>query len=64
MAEKQDHKSQSTHECVDEMPEYVEDEAADKDGGILFFVQAICNQGLDCPSYDANKAITCVVCSK
>ena len=32
-------------------------------GGVLYNVEAVCN-GLPCPPYDAEKELTCVVCTK
>ena len=65
MAERENHASPSTFECVDEHPEYVDGQSANTNGGLLHFQRAICpNMGLPCPPYYGDRALTCVVCSK
>ena len=49
--------------CVDKDPEAVRGEAADTNGALLYHMEATCN-GLDCPPYDPQKELTCVVCTK
>ena len=55
---------QATYECVDANPEYIAGEHANTNGGLFYFVKADCNRGGHCPHYEANKEITCVVCTK
>ena len=64
MSEVNTHRHQLTLECVDKDPDYIPGEAANKNGCLSFFTQAICNQGLMCPPYDETKALTCVVCTQ
>ena len=52
--------------CVDKDPESVPGLDAVNWGqgsGILFHVEASCN-GMACPPYDAEKELTCVVCTQ
>lgn len=64
MTEQAANNKPATYECVDADPEYIPGEHADNDGGAFYFVNIDCgNSGL-CPPYQANKATTCVVCSK
>ncbi|XP_067943386.1 uncharacterized protein [Watersipora subatra] len=53
----------TTFECVDAQPEYRHGEGADNDGSGMFFNRVICQQGVPCPPYKSNNAITCVVCT-
>ena len=50
-------------ECVDKDPETVPGEVANTNGALFHFTEATCN-GLQCPPYDAEKELTCAVCSK
>ena len=53
----------STYECVDKDPESVP--GLDGSSGIAFFYHVEPNcAGLSCPPYDAQKELTCVVCSR
>ena len=62
MSEHQNH-YRSTYECVDKNPESVP--GLDGSSSIAFFwhVEPVC-AGLSCPPYDAQKELTCVVCSR
>ena len=53
----------STYECVDKDAESVP--GLDGSSNIAFFwhVEPVC-AGLSCPPYDAQKELTCVVCSR
>ena len=53
----------NTFECVDKDPESIPGSAADTNGALFFHVEATCN-GLPCPPYDAQKELTCAVCTK
>ena len=53
----------STYECVDKDPESVSGlNGRDNNIGYLYHVEPNCS-GLSCPPYDAEKELTCVVCS-
>ena len=54
----------SSFECVDAEPEYIDGESAANYGARLHFNIVSCSQGVPCPPYNANKAVTCVVCTK
>ncbi len=58
------HKHSMVYECVDKDGEYVPGEARDTNGALFHLVGAVCNVGLPCPPYVANRPITCVVCTK
>ena len=49
--------------CLDKNPEAVRGEAASTDGTLFYHTEAVCN-GIDCPPYDPEKELTCVVCTK
>ena len=54
----------SMYECVDKNPESIPGMNSASDPRALFYpVEAKCN-GLSCPPYDAEKELTCVVCSR
>ena len=54
----------STYECVDKDPESVPGQDAwSGDSAIFYHVEPNC-AGLSCPPYDAQKELTCVVCSR
>ena len=48
---------------VDKNPERVPGEAANTDGALLYYIEAVCN-GILCPPYDPEKELTCAVCTK
>ena len=50
-------------ECVDAYPEFVVGEARNTNGALFYHVEASCN-GIQCPPYDPQKELTCVVCTK
>ena len=52
----------SMYECVDRSQESVSGSQANTDGALFFHVEANCN-GLQCPPYDAQKELTCAVCT-
>ena len=54
----------STFECVDVKFEYINGEIADNGCARFHFDKISCSQGVPCPSYNANKAITFVVRTK
>ena len=55
--------SKATYECVDKDAESVPGSHANTNGGLFYHVEASCN-GLPCPPYDAQKELTCAVCTK
>ena len=57
------HKKNAVFECVDENPESIPGSSANNYGALLYFTVSTCN-GLPCPPYVNNRAITCVVCTK
>ena len=63
MAERHNHKHNKVYECVDENPESIDGSEASTDGAVIYFTLSTCN-GLPCPPYVNNRAITCVVCTK
>ena len=50
-------------ECIDSSPEVVPGQPQNNAGAVFYHTEASCN-GLLCPPYDAEKELTCVVCSK
>ena len=52
----------ATFECVDSDAEAIPGTSANTNGGLFYHVEAVCN-GLSCPPYDAEKELTCVVCT-
>ena len=53
----------ATYECVDMNAESVPGSQADHSAGTLYHVEGACH-GLPCPPYDAQKELTCAVCTK
>ena len=65
MAAFQGHNHQTTYECVDGNPEYIDGESADTEGSLFYFQRAVCsNMGVPCPNYYGDRELTCVVCTK
>ena len=55
----------TTFECVDVKYETIPGSATNTDGGVFYNVEARCdNRGLDCPPYNSEKELTCVVCTR
>ena len=50
-------------ECVDQSPESVPGSSANTGGALFYHTEVKCN-GIPCPPYDAQKEVTCVVCTK
>ena len=63
MTEYYTHKRNALYECIDSNPESIPDSSADTNGAMFLFVTGTCN-GLPCPPYVRNRAITCVLCTK
>ena len=54
----------STYECVDKDPESVPGlNARNSNSAYFYHVEPVCS-GFSCPPYDAEKELTCVVCSR
>ena len=52
------------YECIDQAPESVPGlDGHDGNNGCFFYVETTCT-GLSCPPYDAEKEVTCVVCTR
>ena len=51
-------------ECVDHSPQSVPGRRVSTAGTVFYHVEVKCNRGVLCPPYDAQKEITCVVCTK
>ena len=49
--------------CVDETSEPVPGSGANTNPAVVCFMRAVCN-GLPCPPYEANKLLTCAVCTQ
>ena len=52
----------SMYECVDSSQESIPGSGADTNGALFYHVEASCN-GFRCPPYNAQKELTCVVCT-
>ena len=51
-------------ECIDHQPESVPGlDAHDDENALYYHVEATCNS-LSCPPYDAEKEVTCVICTR
>ena len=50
-------------ECVDHPLQSLPGSEANTDGNLFFYTEVKCN-GIACPPYDAQKEVTCVVCTK
>jgi len=67
MSAYKDHAHPSTFECVDAEPEAIIGLGSNTDGALLHFIRPDCSGASTtghCPPYQANKELTCVVCSK
>ena len=58
--------AQSSYTCVDVTPDTIAGEAANAAGATTHFtyVIAACNDGIPCPEYEANRVLSCAVCTK
>ena len=54
----------SVFECVDHSPQSVTGRTIVAVGIVFYHTEVACNDGLQCPPYDAQKEVTCVVCTK
>ena len=62
MSEYYNHYS-STFECVDKNSDPLPGSHSNTHGGLFYHVEGSCN-GLPCPPYEAQKELTCAVCTK
>ena len=53
----------SSFDCVDVNPDVVPGGAPNTNGALFYYVIATCN-GLQCPPYEANRVVSCAVCTK
>ena len=64
MSERRSNGGRTMYECVDKDPESVPGlNAASDPRAFLYIVEPYCN-GLSCPPYDAEKELTCAVCTR
>ena len=52
----------SMYECVDKSQASISGSHANNDGALFYHVEANCN-GMQCPPYNPQKELTCVVCT-
>ena len=52
------------YECVDQSPQSVPGSLSDTNGALFYHTEVRCNHGVPCPPYNAQKEVTCVVCTK
>ena len=62
MTSNAEHNRQSTA-CVDKDAEAIPGLDADTNGALFYHTEVVCN-GIECPPYDAEKELTCAVCTK
>ena len=54
----------SSFDCADVNPDVVPGGATNTNGALFQYVIATCNDGLQCPPYQANRVVSCAVCTK
>ena len=54
----------SSFNCVEANPDVINGGAGSTDGALFQYVIATCNDGLQCPPYQANRVVSCAVCTK
>lgn len=57
------HLADTTYNCIDEHSDTLHGGHADKDGRLLYHVEARCGS-LKCPPYVAGRELVCAICSK
>ena len=62
-SERASHPGRSVFNCVDVDPDVIGGTQADTNGALFYYVLSSCN-GLTCPPYEADRALSCVVCTK
>ena len=64
MAAYPNHNGRTLFECIDHQPESVSGlDGHDANNALYYHVEATCNS-LSCPPYDAEKEVTCVICTR
>jgi hypothetical protein len=53
----------SSYNCIDANPDIIPSSSANTNGALFQFVQSTCN-GFDCPPYEEDRILSCVVCTK
>ena len=64
MSEKQGHDSPTMFECVDKDPESVPAQNGISNSRAFFYLVEPSCRGMSCPPYDAEKELTCAVCTR
>ena len=65
MSESYSYNGRAMYECVDSNPESVPELNGSRDPRAFFqLVEPYCSNGLSCPPYDAEKELTCAVCTR
>ena len=64
MANYHGNQARTVFECVDHSPQSVTGRTTVTVGIVFYHTEVACNDGLQCPPYDAQKEVTCVVCTK
>ena len=54
----------SSFDCVDVNPDVVPGGGPNTNGALFQHVVASCSRGLQCPPYQANRVVSCAVCTK
>lgn len=49
--------------CLDRRPEVVANSGTDYNDNKLYFVETFCGKSLECPPYETDRELACVVCS-
>ena len=49
--------------CMDKEPERVAGGLGNTNGALFYHIEVACN-GINCPPYDPERELTCVVCTK
>ena len=62
-SERASHPARSVFSCVDNDPEVIGATQANTNGALFYYVLTTCN-GLTCPPYENERALSCVVCTK
>ena len=62
MTEDREHSHSSSYECVDKGQESIPGDYSNTNGALFHHIEATCN-GLQCPPYDTQKELPCVVCT-
>ena len=62
-SERGSHPARSVFTCVDVDPDVIGGTQASTNGALFYYVLSSCN-GLTCPPYEAERALSCAVCTK